>query len=232
VSAAQTSFRAVLKRLDLDKTVAMHAQRIGTLPEPKLEKVLAQYRGTEDFITLNELMIHARPHWYQEKRRDNHERIIRQAAKASLTSVRLGPFGLTYMDAPWRFEVFARDTAQGLPDDHYPTLTDEEIINIRFHGQTIDELAQDDCAMFMWCTSSNLQRALKVMKRLGFDYTPPGATVWRAIPALSYEAVKVALRSFGEGGRDPAPHPKRFGNHVAIAGNAMMISRRTILIAM
>ena len=28
------------------------------------------------------------------------------------------------------------------------------------------------------------------------------------------------------------PHPKRFGNQVAIAGNAMMISRSTMLIAM
>lgn len=34
------------------------------------------------------------------------------------------------------------------------------------------------------------------------------------------------------GGRDPTPHPNRFGSQVAIAGNAMMISSKTMLIAM
>ena len=57
-----------------------------------------------------------------------------------------------------------------MPDDHYPTLTDEEIINITFNGQTIEQLAQDDAVMFMWCTSSNLKRAMAVMEAVGFEY--------------------------------------------------------------
>ena len=84
VSRRDIFFRAYLKQIELDKTRAIEAQRIGAMPEPKLEKACWQpYRGTEEFMTFRELIIHARPFWHQEKRVENHERIIRQAAKAS-----------------------------------------------------------------------------------------------------------------------------------------------------
>lgn len=169
MSHGETSFRAYLKQLELDKTRAMEAQRIGTMPDAKLEKVLAQYRGTEEFMTFRELIIHARPHWHQEKRVQNHERIVKQAAKVKLPD-RLGPFAQFYWDPPTQFDVHTPEMTHRMPDDHYPTMTDQEIIDITFNGQTIEQLSQDDAVMFMWCTSSNIKRALVMMEAVGFEY--------------------------------------------------------------
>lgn len=166
-----TGLTSLLKRLDLTKQTAMKAQRIGALPEAKLNAALAHYRGTADFITYNELIVAARPFWHQEKRKDNHARIVAQAERAKQSApANLGPFALMYLDPPWTFETHTPEMTHRLPDDHYPVLTDQEIIDVRFFGQTIAELAQPDCAMFMWCTSSNIQRALAVMEALGFRY--------------------------------------------------------------
>lgn len=163
------SFRKWLKGIGLDKSRAVDAQRIGAMPDAKLDKVLAQYRGTEEFITFRELIIHARPHWHQEKRVMNHERIVKQAAKVKLPD-RLGPFIQFYWDPPTQFDVHTPDMTHRMPDDHYPTLTDQEIIDITFGGQSIEQLAHDDAVMFMWCTSSNIKRALAVMEAVGFEY--------------------------------------------------------------
>ena len=53
-------FRAYLAQLELDKTRALEAQRVGALPEAKLEATLARYRGCAEFITYNELILAAR----------------------------------------------------------------------------------------------------------------------------------------------------------------------------
>lgn len=165
------NFKAFLKGLELAATSAKEAQRIGALPVPKLEQALAPYRGTPEFITYTELITAARPFWHQEKRKHNHARIIEQAEKAKRAAPeKLGPFALIYCDPPWTFETHTPDMTHRMPDDHYPVLTDQQIIEATFFDQTVAQLAQDDCAMFMWCTSSNLERALAVMRALGFTY--------------------------------------------------------------
>jgi N6-adenosine-specific RNA methylase IME4 len=167
MSSGWTSFRAYLKQLALNKTIAMDAQRIGAMPEQKLEKVLAQYRGTPDYMTYRELVIHARPFWHQEKRKDTHTRIVKGSKRVL---GKLGPFALYYWDPPWTFATHTPEMTHRMPDDHYPVMTDQEIIDIKFNGQSIEQMAHKDCAMFMWCTSSNIKRAIVVMEALGFEY--------------------------------------------------------------
>jgi hypothetical protein len=53
------------KRLEVDRQIAMEAQRIGTLPA---------VRGTDYFATFAELVGTARPYWYKESRERKHER--------------------------------------------------------------------------------------------------------------------------------------------------------------
>jgi N6-adenosine-specific RNA methylase IME4 len=67
--------------------------------------------------------------------------------------------------------------ATRLPDEHYPVLTDQEIIDFRIHDRTIPEISAKDCALFLWCTSSNLARALDVMQR-GWGFTYKSQAVW------------------------------------------------------
>jgi N6-adenosine-specific RNA methylase IME4 len=81
-----------------------------------------------------------------------------------------GPFPLIYADPPWKFETYSEKGLDRTADQHYPTLTDQEIINFRIDGKTVSEIAHRDAALFLWCTSSNLVRALAIMTGWGFIY--------------------------------------------------------------
>lgn len=169
VSVGLTSFRDLLRQIGLDRQTALESQRIGTMPEPKLEQSLARYRGTEDFITYGELLREAKTHWYVAKREEKHEEIKKKAKKAKREG-QLGPFALLYFDPPWVFESWAPEHTNRTPDTHYPTLSDDEIVEVKFSGKTITELAAKDSIAIMWCTSANMKRAMAVLERLGFTY--------------------------------------------------------------
>ena len=48
---------------------------------------------------------------------------------------------------------------------HYPVMKKDELCRL-----PIKQLADNDCAMFMWVTDSNLDEAMEVMKAWGFKY--------------------------------------------------------------
>jgi N6-adenosine-specific RNA methylase IME4 len=75
----------------------------------------------------------------------------------------LGPFPLIYADPPWKFEIYSEKGMERTPDQHYPTLSDKEIIDFRVGRKTVKKIAAADAALLLWCTSSNIERALNVM---------------------------------------------------------------------
>ena len=117
----------------------------------------------------------ARPYWYKESRETKH-RDIASAASAKAESNQIGPFPLIYADPPWRFEIYSEKGAERTPDQHYPTLSLDEIKNFRVSGKSMDEIAHRDAALLLWCTSSNLPQALEVME--AWDFTFKSSAVW------------------------------------------------------
>lgn len=106
-----------------------------------------------------------------------HRKIAALATTASFEMPEhFGPFPLIYADAPWKFHAYDDESgAARTPDQHYPTLTDQEIIDFKVYGQTIQQIAAKNAALFMWCTSSNIDRALEVMKGWGFTFKSSAA---------------------------------------------------------
>ena len=132
------------------------------------------WRAPRDgLMSFNELLVWARPYWYQESRQHKHEAI---AAEARATIASVGPFPLIYADPPWHFEVYSENGQERTPDQHYPTLTDGEIIDFSVDGIPVPSIAHDDAALFLWCTSSNLDRALDVIDGWGFTFK--SSAVW------------------------------------------------------
>jgi len=101
--------------------------------------------------------------------RNAKHKAVRDAATAIQDSID-GPYPLIYADPPWTFDTFSWKGKEQSPEKHYPTMTDEEIMNFIVGGRRIIDLAHKDAALFMWCTSSNLVRALEIMKAWGFTY--------------------------------------------------------------
>ena len=76
------------------------------------------------------------------------------------------------MDPPWQFKAYS-DTGQGRSAErHYQTMTMEEIKNL-----PVCDLADKDCAMFMWTTLPVLKESFSVLERWGFEYKTV-AFVW------------------------------------------------------
>ncbi len=78
-------------------------------------------------------------------------------------------YNILYLDPPWKYR---QKNLHGAAEHHYNTLSVEEICNLN-----IDEVAADDCTLFMWTTFPQLPEALKVIKAWGFQYKTV-AFVW------------------------------------------------------
>ncbi len=172
-------FVNLLNKLKITRPTAMTAQRIGALPDDELEKAFVEARDNDIMSTFDDLVDRARPYWYKENRKKKHQAIAR-AAKATLQEV--GPFSLIYADPPWRWEHFGQDEsvnekgASRTPEQHYKTLTDEEIMAFKVRGMRVADIAHEDAALLLWCTSSNVHRALEIMKWWEFEFK--ASAVW------------------------------------------------------
>jgi len=169
-SQAGKLYEQFLDTLDppLDKNRAQERQRAGEMPEPEFEKVLTAAHKAGDLVTVSSVVKAARPWWYKASRERKHKIIHASAVEASTYD--FGPFPLIYADPPWKFKIYSEKGLDRTPDQHYPTLTDEEIIGFQIGGRKIADIAHRDAALLLWCTSSNIARALKIMEAWGFVY--------------------------------------------------------------
>jgi N6-adenosine-specific RNA methylase IME4 len=135
------------------------------------------------------------------------KRMRREAKEAALAHrVMAMPdrrYVVIYADPPWRFEPFSRDTGMDrAPDNHYPTMTVEQIANL-----PVPELAASDAALFLWATAPMLPQALDVMAAWGFTYR--SHLVWRKDRVATGYWVRNLheILLIGTRGHVPAPAP-------------------------
>lgn len=68
-------------------------------------------------------------------------------------------------DPPWAFENYSEAGEGRNANQHYPTMTADEIIAL-----PVGHLASDSCAMFLWCTDPLLDRGFDALRAWGFRY--------------------------------------------------------------
>jgi N6-adenosine-specific RNA methylase IME4 len=163
----------LLSQWNLNKNRAQEAQRIGTLPEDELQAAFDDARERDILLDFESLIDLARPYWYQASRERKHQVIYETATEDAEA---FGPFPLIYADPPWKFEIYSPKGLERTPDQHYPTLSDAEIADFKVAGRPVSEIANDDAALLLWCTSSNLARALEIMR--AWDFTFKTSAVW------------------------------------------------------
>lgn len=78
-------------------------------------------------------------------------------------------YGVIYADPPWRY----RKTSNGRsPESHYPTMKLEEI-----KALPVKEVADENCALFLWVTMPMLREVWQVIEAWGFTFKTV-AFVW------------------------------------------------------
>ena len=73
-------------------------------------------------------------------------------------------YQIIYADPPWNFKAWGK-TGRKAPQHHYSCMNDEEIYNL-----PVAELADKNCALFLWATYPLLKAALQTIESWGFIY--------------------------------------------------------------
>lgn len=76
-------------------------------------------------------------------------------------------FGAILADPPWHFKRYSEKSQRHprAPQDHYRTMTDNEIIRL-----PVEDLAADNCVLFMWAVWPKIDVALRALTIWGFTY--------------------------------------------------------------
>ncbi|NSG11833.1 adenine methyltransferase [Blautia producta] len=74
-------------------------------------------------------------------------------------------YNIIYADPPWQYRVYSGKGKGRSAENHYPTMSIEEIGRL-----PVSEIAEKDCALFMWLTFPTLKEALEVIEKWGFQY--------------------------------------------------------------
>jgi len=96
--------------------------------------------------------------------------IARQAAldKCSaidLDATKVGKVAVLYGDPPWRYEHPPMGGSSRSIENHYPTMTLDEICAL-----PVRDIAHDDSVLFLWATNPKLYEVMKVLDAWDFDY--------------------------------------------------------------
>jgi N6-adenosine-specific RNA methylase IME4 len=73
------------------------------------------------------------------------------------------------IDPPWKLTPKNLNTKNGgrlLKKLPYKTMSDEEITNFN-----INDFADKECNLFLWCTNSKIPAAIKILEKWGFRYS-------------------------------------------------------------
>jgi ParB-like chromosome segregation protein Spo0J len=108
--------------------------------------------------------------------RQGEKRIARRAM-AETKAANAGPlpadrtFCVLYADPPWTFETYSDLGKDRSAENHYPTMTLQQICDL-----PVPRCAAEDAVLFLWATSPNLEQAFEVIKYWGFSYN--SSLVW------------------------------------------------------
>jgi len=110
----------------------------------------------------------------------------------------VGTFNVIYADPPWRYE-HARTENRAI-ENHYPTMDLQEICDL-----PIDNIAANDCMLFLWATAPKLEESIRVVESWGFTYRTCMVWVKDKIGMGYYARSQHELLLIAKRGDIPAP---------------------------
>jgi len=107
---------------------------------------------------------------------------------------------VVYADPPWTFKTYSEDGKDRSAENHYPTMTLQQICNLPVP-------AAEDGVLFLWATSPHLEQAFEVIKRWGFAYKSSLVWVKNRIATGYWARNRHELLLIATRGDIPAPDP-------------------------
>jgi N6-adenosine-specific RNA methylase IME4 len=145
---------------DVSKKESSRWQMVSKVEEGLFERFLAETRDSEKEITQASLLKIAKKGKGRQKWQADGSPCCKVKDLARLVS--LGKkFGAIYADPPWQY---GNQTTRAATDNHYPTMTIEEIAAL-----PVGDLAAKQSHLHLWATDSFLEEAITLLKGWGFE---------------------------------------------------------------
>ena len=112
-----------------------------------------------------------------------------------------GVYQVIYADPPWQYtsgDQHTNETQETVIGNHYPSMPLSDICSL-----PVDEIADDDCVLFMWTTSPLLEDSFRVINDWGFSYK--ASMIWDKVKhnVGHYVSVRHELLLIATKGRPP-----------------------------
>jgi len=104
------------------------------------------------------------------KKADNRKRIAESFKEPKLPKTKK-KYNIIYADPPWSFKHYSDKGKGRAPDNYYKCQNLQDIKDL-----PIQNLADDNCVLFMWVTYPFLEKSFEVLKAWGFKYKTVGFT--------------------------------------------------------
>jgi len=143
-----------LKNYGIGRGTSARVQKIARIPESEFEGRVGSWR--DDLATAN---IRVTTNFLKAGDRATAKKNLQVA------SLPEGVYAAIYADPPWSFQTRSDAGKDRSADNHYPTMSSDEINMLN-----VGKLAADDCVLFMWATMPMLPQALKTIEAWGFTY--------------------------------------------------------------
>ena len=93
-------------------------------------------------------------------------------------------YKVIYADPPWRFEAWSHRGEGKGASQHYQCMNFEDLIRY-----PVNEMAEDDAALFLWVVQPMLPEAMELLTAWGFKFRTV-AFIWVKMPASSTDDIQ------------------------------------------
>lgn len=135
------------------------AADIATKPQDEQREIVA--RGEKEILEAAKAIRAEKAEARREERLANLAEISKGNAELSTAT----KYPIIYADPPWRYENPPMGGTNRSIENHYPTMTLEEICAL-----PVADLATDDAMLYLWATAPKLAECMQVIEAWGFEY--------------------------------------------------------------
>ncbi len=175
------------QRVEAGEIAVSNAAKVADMPKADQRAV----------VTLSDMAMRGA---VKKTRRAKREVDLAEATEAASEALGTRLYGVIYADPPWRFAPYGEGGMDRAADNHYQTMTTDEICELEVP-------AADNAAIFMWATAPMLREAFTVLEAWGFTYK--SHWIWLKDKAGTgyWGRNKHELLLIGTRGKIPAPAP-------------------------
>lgn len=154
-----------LAEVGITKPLAARARKLAELEPERFESTLTEWKGKilNEGARVTTTLI--RNDGKKASRAEKMGKLMERIRASAGQIADMVPVPVIMGDPPWRYEVRSENGLDRSADNHYPTLTTDEIIELLLKLRLPDQ-----GVFFLWATVPMLLDALRVMEALGFTY--------------------------------------------------------------